>query len=66
MATAAPAVPPSARDGQRGGECLSHPAGRGAPSERVDPKAGALGAADSLPGVAGARFGTGGGGQGKG
>jgi len=54
--TAKPAVPPaapSARDGQRGGECFSHPSGGGAPRERVDPAPGAFGAAVFVPGIAG-------------
>jgi len=51
----------AARDGQCGGECLSHPSGGGGPGERVDSEPGAVGAAVSVPGVAGAGSGSGGG-----
>ena len=48
----------AARDGQCGGECLSHPSGGGAPRERLHPEPGAVGALVSVTGVAGAGSGS--------
>jgi len=67
MAEAVPALPPtapSARDGQRGGECLSHPSGGGGSGQCLDAEPGAFGAAVSVPRAAGAGSGSGGGGAG--
>ncbi len=61
MAAAVSAVlptAPSAGDGQRGGERLSHPAGGGWPGGRLHPEPGLIGAAVSVSRAAGAGSGS--------
>ena len=65
MAAAVSAISPaapSAGDGQRGGECLSHAPGSGGKGECLYPEPGPGGAAVSVSGAAGAGSGSGGGG----
>jgi len=67
MAAAVSAVSPaapSAGDGQRGGERLSHAPGSGGSGECLYPEPGPGGAAVSVSGAAGAGSGSGGGGAG--
>jgi len=63
MATAVPAVPrpaPSSRDGQHGGERLSHAPGGGGSDACLHSEPSLIGAAVSVSGVAGAGSGSGG------